>query len=252
MTTKALEQKPSSEEQVIPASEQEQETEVSPTEETVSEEEKGGETPSKTYSEEEHLSILEDRVKKEAHAITDKALKTYQEKDEVSRKRIAEFETNAKNAKRESELRQIESEERKQWTDDGIPESAIRDFHASVRAHDKEVSGKNKWVAGIQEAYKTFEVDQAHNHSLKMAIQYGLENGEELIKGLNSLVEKIKVGKTDSERELLALRESLKKGEKKPQAKKVDSSLPTAPGGVDMSKATPEEKVDYGLAKLKK
>lgn len=248
----AVEQKLSSEEQVIPASEQEQETEVSSTKETVSKEKEGGETPSKTYSEEELETILEERVQKEAQSITDKALKTYQEKDEVSRKRIAEFETNATNAKRESELRQIEGKELKEWVDEGVPENAIRGFQQERRAF-------NKWVGEVQDAYKAFESDKgtlasdsASNHALKLAIQYGLENGAELINGLDALVEKIKEGKTPSERELLALRESLKKGEKKPQAKKPDSSLSTAPGGIDMSKATPGERVSAGLAKLAK
>ncbi len=174
------------------------------TEESVAKE---GEPTGKVYSEAE----VDKFAKSLADSMTAKSMTTYQKTVEGLQAKIAKFEKDAE----EAELARLEGREKEEWGDT----QAVGDFQEKRRK-------QNAWIADIARKYEAetekWEAGQKEinaSKSLKLAIEYGLPNGKEIIKQLENFIKEIGEG-TEAEMELRALRASLNpKAEKRTTAK---------------------------------
>jgi len=266
MAKESQEREVGAEEQAeVQTSEKETDTQtVSKVKDTVSKENQGKEEGSesqeskdtKTYTDEEVQKKVKAEAATLAQSMKDRELKPLYAQLDTATKRIGDLETKAEKEADLVQLAQNEASELKGWKEQGIDEGTIKDFQKEKRVLIEATSkSKEGWKTLEKEKEKIGE-DSHRNTALRLAIQYGLENGEEIIKTLGSFIEKIKAGESPAEMELLALKASLQPKEKqepkKPPAKKIDSSLPSAGGGVDMKNMTPDQKVETGLKKLRK
>lgn len=198
------------------------------------------------YSEAE----LEELVQSRADSIAAKGMVTYQKTTEALKGEIAQLKASAQLEKEERELAVLEGREKDEWAD--LP--AVGEFQKTRRDF-------NAWMAQVRTAYQTFqEKDMAEaseaiaaDHALKLAIKYNLPDGEKIVKQLEDTIKEIREGtKTEAERELKALRASLKPKVEKKTAIKPDSGRLSAPGGRDRSKYTAKDWIEEGLTEAKK
>jgi len=217
----------------------ESETDVAELDETVQDAEK---PTAPTPTEEE----IRTRIQSEADRIAAKSAITYQQKLEEATKKIANMENQAARDKAESELRAREGRELEEWGDT----TEVKEFH-------KERRDFNAWVAGVQTEYNKWQEEKkgvdksvADAHALKLAIQYGMDNGEEIVKKLDSFVLEISEGKSEAERELKALRASIRRSKELP-IHKPDSSRHSAPGAQDSNKLSGDDALEEGLKREK-
>ncbi len=111
----------------------------------------------------------------------------------------------------------------------------------------------NIWVTDIQDAYAQFKLDQESikkesntNTALKLAIKYGLEDGDKVLKGLEVFIKAIGEG-TESEMELKALRHS-----QKPKGHVPDSGIRSGTAGKDTGKMSASELLEHGFKEINK
>ncbi len=240
LPAKTLEQTIGAEKQDLESEEQTEETAsvakdaeepvAEATEESVAKE---GELTSKVYSEAE----VDKLAKSLADSMTAKSMTTYQKTVEGLQAKIAKFEKAAE----EMELARLEGREKEEWGDT----PAVGDFQ-------KERRKQNAWIAEIVQKYQSetekWEAGQKKlnaSKSLKLAIEYGLPNGKEIIKQLENFIKEIGEG-TEAEMELRALRASLNPKAEKRTTAKPDSNRLSAIGGKDWGKATSEELIVEG------
>ncbi len=188
------------------------------------------------------------RGEKLAQQITAKATQTLQDRITTLTKENKEISAASRQKEEEARLAAQEGREIESWGD--TPEA--RELHAERRSLKKDKEEQESWLEEVKDAYAVFQTDSRENTALKLALQYGLPNGETLIKGLDSFIKTISEAKTDSEMELMALKLSYQPKEKPEKKHITDSSIRSAPGGKDRSKMSPEDKVSEGLGKLAK
>ena len=179
----------------------------------------------------------------------DKAVNSYRDKLEESNRKVRDLEKTAEKAKKEIERAKLESQELDEWGD--TPEvRSIQEVRRRQEQTQEELDEVRAEAKGFLDAAEEKTRD---SKALSLAIQYGLPNGEELLKTLSSFVEEISKGKTPSDMELIALKAALNKPEgKKRFVHKPDSSKLTAPGGMDESKLKGSDAIRRGLEKLRK
>ena len=215
-------------------------------EETVAQEEE-------PVAKESTVTLTEDelrtRIQTEADRQANKSVQTYQKNLEEATRKIDELTSASEKREREAELARREGRELEEWGD--TPE--VKEFHRTRREFDT-------WMSDVQSAYGTFKAEKENvqkesnaNLALKLAIQYGMEGGEEVVKGLEDFIKVISEGKNPAEMELKALRDSLKKTVKGDTPKRIvpDSSRKSAPGGFDLNKLHGDDALREGLKQEK-
>ena len=245
MTTQVIEQSDVAKGSVVP-SEEVVKTDDSKQEEVVQ--------PKHTFKDDEELeSFISKKVQAKADSIADMSVQTYQKTQRELEGKIAKLNSDAENRKNEDELRKREASERDEWTEQGIPDRVIGEFQADRRAF-------NNWTRDAKNAFDNFEKDKkgftdriAESDATMLAIQYGLETGKEIVAKLKDVITAIAKGQTPAERELIAIKQSLvpKPKDEKPKHKP-DTHIPNAPGGLDTSKMSAEQKVIAGLEKAQR
>lgn len=241
MTTKSLERVESAEEQAKQPEEVEKQVPEN-TDELV------------PLGEDEEKSSLTDReiaqqIEDRAQSIAGKASQTYQDQVKELTRKNKELNDASGKRQREVELARREGEEIKEWGD--TPE--VKDFQRTRREQTKEQDDFKSWFEEVQDAYVVFQGEQTKTTALKLAIQYGLEDGEKIVKQLEGLIKEISEGKNESDMELRAMRYSLRPKDKSGEKKHVpDSSIRSAHGGRDIKTMSADDKVSAGLGKLAK
>ena len=194
---------------------------------------------------------LDAHIKGKADSIADKSLVTYQKKARELEDRITVLNADAENRKADDELSKREASETTEWKEQGVPDKTIGDFHRDRRTF-------NEWTRDAKSAYENFVKKEkdltqkvADSDATILAIEYGLDGGADIVSKLKELITAISKGETPSEREVIAIKQSLKKGSPK-ITHKPDSPIGTAPGGVDVSKMSPSDKVSHGFKQLDK
>lgn len=124
----------------------------------------------------------------------------------------------------------------------------VKEQIEKLRKDQDTVQSQQKEVDEVKE-----ETDRTE--AFNLYLKYVLPDGEKLVKEAQDFIDHILTeGKTKREKELLArVRASeISSGKTPVKGHKPETSRSSAPGGVNMSTASPEDKVTAGLAKLKK
>lgn len=188
------------------------------------------------------------RVEKLAQQIAAKATQTLQDRVTTLTRENKEITAASRQREEEAKLAAKEGREIESWGD--TPEA--RELHVERRAVKKDKEDQESWLEEVRDAYAIFQADSRENTALKLALQYGLPNGKELIKGLDNFIKTISEAKTDSEMELMAVKLSYQPKEKPEKKHITDSSIRSATGGIDINKLDPSGMLVHGFNEILK
>lgn len=235
---------PETEEKETSAEVAEQEDQTSDAEGTVSEET----TPKHTFQTDEDLkNHIDLEVERAAQSMKDKEIGPVRYQLEEANKKIERLEHDTTTGVLDQIVKKLEGEgETEEVNLIQTARGLLKKQIVKLREDQDAVQSLQKEVADSKE-----ETDRTE--AFNLYIKYVLPDGEKLVKDAKDFIDHILTeGKTKREKELLArVRASeISKGKTPVKGHKPETSRSSAPGGVDMSKASPEAKVTKGLEKL--
>jgi len=221
----------------------------------VEEEEEVEEAPAFTFQTQEDLDKhVDEQVKSLATSIANKSTATYQQQLEEIKKENRTLKTQVEDKQEDDALDRLDKAQKEEWGET----KEVGEFQQAVRDLIKERRGFRQQIEEWQGKHEQATESARHVNAFTKALQLLLpEDQEEFIPALNELVTKLAGAETDRELDLIYALEEAKlkaraEAEPKPKRVRPDSNLPTAPGGVDLSKLVGEAAVAEGLKRLAK
>lgn len=254
-TEKQESEEPKAEETLSPEASKETETvsEEKPEQEPEKKEEA---KPISFESEEAFEQAIKDKVDRAAQGRTDKQLKSvYDQLNQLKRDK-EEAELKVSDKTEDSKLSKLEKAELDELGD--TPEvRSIQDARREVVEKGRDMRRRERDLAEREQKVTT-NADQQNVFTDVLKFLLVKEDADTLFAAAQPLIDKLVKAKTPEERKLILEVEELKRqrGPEQPKEKekrtKPDSSLPTASGGVDISRLSPDEKISLGLKEKRK
>ena len=191
------------------------------------------------------------KVEPLAKTIANKSTATYQQQVNDLTKELKDTKLQLEDKKEDDGLDRLEKAQRDEWgetQDVGEFQQAVTTLLAQRRAFRKE---KLDWQDGHEKATQSVREVNAFARALKLLLP---EDEGEFVSTLEVLAAKLAAAETDKEADLIYELEeaSLRaKADEEPKLKRrrPDTNLPTAPGGVDISKLSGQDLLKKGFKK---